>query len=224
MIEPTIWVALAFSGAHLIAPRLFELRRRFEPRPASFAGGMAVAYIFLHLLPELDVGHEHIGDAIYSLTLVGFCAFYGLEHAFSLLDDESRHRRYFLRMAAACLYNATVVYSLGEQLPTSPLLGALYLGGLSMHLIAMDNGLEEHFGRRFLRSGRALLLASVWIGAVLATVTELHEAVVDVSTAMLAGFLMFNVFRDELPSSEAARYPWFVFGALLIFSFWVALA
>ncbi len=40
--------------------------RRFpvESRAGSFAGGLAVAYVFLHRLPEIAEGNEAIGETL----------------------------------------------------------------------------------------------------------------------------------------------------------------
>jgi len=59
----------------------------------SFAGGISVAYVFLHLLPEVSEGDvrlaEVLGDriavtplvdlGIFLVALTGFTLFYGLE-------------------------------------------------------------------------------------------------------------------------------------------------
>jgi len=39
---------------------LGEIRR--APSTASFAGGLAVSYLFLHLIPEVARGNEHLRE------------------------------------------------------------------------------------------------------------------------------------------------------------------
>ena len=51
------------SMAHIFAPRVLnsKLLNRTSSRQnaiASFAGGVAIAYVFVHLLPELAEGEE----------------------------------------------------------------------------------------------------------------------------------------------------------------------
>ncbi len=86
-------IALLLAGMHLAAPRIRKLPLVPESATGSFAGGLAVAYVFLHLLPEIAEGNEAIGEAlsdvvrptpltdlgIFLVALVGFTAFYGLE-------------------------------------------------------------------------------------------------------------------------------------------------
>jgi drug/metabolite transporter (DMT)-like permease len=85
--------ALFLSVLHLLAPRIRKLPLVPEHVTASFAGGIAVAYVFLHLLPELAEGNERVGELldeqgprspllgleIFLVALVGFTVFYGLE-------------------------------------------------------------------------------------------------------------------------------------------------
>jgi hypothetical protein len=86
-------IALGLAALHLAAPRIRRLPGIPETVTGSFAGGLAVAYVFLHLLPELAEGNESVGEAlkhvlhpsplldlgIFVVALAGFTAFYGLE-------------------------------------------------------------------------------------------------------------------------------------------------
>ncbi len=57
-------VSLLLAALHLAAPRIRRLPFVPEDVTGSFAGGLAVAYVFLHLLPELAEGNEAIGEAL----------------------------------------------------------------------------------------------------------------------------------------------------------------
>ncbi len=83
---------------------LFSGKMRFldvTPRSIwlSDAGGISVAYVFVHLLPELAEEQEAIREAVqgtllfveshaYLVSLLGLAVFYGLERA----DTRSRER------------------------------------------------------------------------------------------------------------------------------------
>jgi hypothetical protein len=85
--------ALVLAGLHLAAPRIRKLPFVPERATGSFAGGLAVAYVFLHLLPEIAAGNDAIGEAlsdvieptplvelgIFLVALTGFTIFYALE-------------------------------------------------------------------------------------------------------------------------------------------------
>src|SRR3954471_7049641 len=86
-------VAVVLAGLHLAAPRIRKLPFVPERATGSFAAGLAVAYVFLHLLPEIAAGNEAIGEAlsdvidptplvelgIFLVALTGFTVFYALE-------------------------------------------------------------------------------------------------------------------------------------------------
>ena len=102
MLEPpellTLALAVAFALIHLFVGKLRFLD--VEPRSAwlSFAGGVAVGYVFLHVLPELGLhggafAHatgwpEPLADGlIYTLSLAGLVLFYGVEKAILISRD-----------------------------------------------------------------------------------------------------------------------------------------
>ena len=98
----TLAAALALAVVHLFSGRLRFLRAIPRSRWLSAAGGVSVAYIFVHVLPELAERQQHFSDLavlrflehhIYGVALVGFAAFYGLERLAQLQQtgrDNSR--------------------------------------------------------------------------------------------------------------------------------------
>src|SRR5918911_1584371 len=90
----------------LVVFHLFYGKLRFldgTPRSIwlSMAGGVSVAYVFVHLLPELGEAQETVSEVlseavaflenhVYLVALLGMIIFYGLERAAS---SSRRHRR-----------------------------------------------------------------------------------------------------------------------------------
>lgn len=62
-----IWLsfifAVGFVGIHLFSKRLKLLKVLPRSRFLSIAGGISVAYVFLHLLPELGVFQEELRES-----------------------------------------------------------------------------------------------------------------------------------------------------------------
>ncbi len=72
------WVLLITAvlvAVHLLATHIGRWLDAAEHAAHSFGGGMAVAYIFLNLLPELDKGHQVLGHAVHGIALAGFVGF-----------------------------------------------------------------------------------------------------------------------------------------------------
>jgi hypothetical protein len=75
---------VALAAAHLLAGRLKDASSFW----LSFGAGVSVAFVFLHLLPELDEAADDVEESIGHLVVVsdhpvfalaGVLAFYGLE-------------------------------------------------------------------------------------------------------------------------------------------------
>lgn len=59
----TFIAALVLTLTHLAAGRLSKLHSLPRSRWLSMAGGVAVAYVFVHLLPELAQGQQVMEDS-----------------------------------------------------------------------------------------------------------------------------------------------------------------
>ena len=96
--------ACALAIIHVFAGRLRFLGNLPRSRWLSAAGGASVAYIFLHLLPELNTGQLAIAEEasnlflfeenhVYIVALLGLVTFYGLERLVTQarLDETRAH-------------------------------------------------------------------------------------------------------------------------------------
>lgn len=223
--------ALVLAGLHLAAPRIRKLPLVPEHVTASFAGGVAVSYVFLHLLPELSEGssrvREVLGDEsertpllgleIFAVALVGFLLFYGLERVAERSRTRGDGRVFALHLSSYFVYNAVIGYTLPLSWRTSVPFAVLFSVAMGLHFVLTDRGLQEHYGSRFDRRRPRLVLASAlllgWAGAALASPTS--GLVVSVLLAFLAGSVLLNVFKEEIPSSRRSHFGWFTAGLVL---------
>ncbi len=261
-------LALLLAALHLAAPRLRRLPLVPEGSTASFAGGTAVAYVFLHLLPEVAAGNEAVGEAlsdvlrptpllelgIFAVALVGLTVFYGLERlaqrsgsATPAVPPAGRAQRpgtgkpalqlaegprpaegpsarvYVLHLGAFLVYNALITYTMALRLRTGVLFALLFTLAMGLHFVLTDRSLEEHHPTRFRTRGRWALAAALVAGwALSALFAPTSTLVVAVLTALLAGAVLLNVFKDELPAGRRSSFPWFLTG-LVVYSALLAL-
>ena len=223
--------ALVLAGLHVLAPHIRRLPFVPERATASFAGGIAVAYVFLHLLPELAEGNERLrevlgeegerspllGLEIFLVALVGFLVFYGLERLAERSKDGERSgdgRVFALHLGSFFVYNAVIAYTLPLNWRQSIPFAVLFTIAMGLHFVLSDRGLEEHYGERFDRwPPRLALAAALLVGwALAATVAPTSGAVVSALTAFLAGSILLNVFKEELPSARRSHFGWFTVG------------
>jgi len=217
---------LAFVLVHLAAGRMPFLARAPRSGWLSAAGGVAVAYVFLHLLPEL-AGHQDMVAAayglgggpsermVYLLALAGVAAFYGLERlARTSARRESVARRdFWLHVGAFALYNAVIGYLLLHRADDGGGSTALYSVAMALHLLSNDLGLSAHHSARYDRSGRWVLAVSVAAGYAAGLVVAVPEPALGLVSAFLAGGVVLNALKEELPRERDSRFLPFLAGA-----------
>lgn len=226
-------IALVLAGLHLAAPRIRKLPLVPEAVTGSFAGGLAVAYVFLHLLPEIAEGNEAIGElledtievtplfdlGIFVVALTGFTAFYGLDRLATSRQTRKRPDSaalYWVHLGSFAIYNALITYTMALRVETGYLFAILFAIAMGLHFVLTDRHLEEHYPRRFAASGRIVLAGALLLGWVLSIVfAPTSTVVVAILTALLGGAVLLNVFREELPSDRGSSFPWFLTGMVL---------
>ncbi|WP_153555577.1 ZIP family transporter [Roseimaritima sediminicola] len=221
--------ALALVVVHLFSSRLRFLEVIPRSRWLSIAGGVAVAYAILHLLPELQKYHEALSEVgsrlslpgehvIYVLTLFGLVAFYGLEK-FAAKSKGRAHSDtenagvFWLHIGSYSVYNALIGYLLvREDRSLRSLL--LFFVGIGLHFVVNDHGLWQHHKQTYRRFGRWMLSAAIMLGWLVGIATEIHEAITASVIAFLAGGILLNTFKEELPEERESRFWAFSLGAL----------
>ncbi len=215
-------IVLVLALLHLGLPRFRGWLERKERLVGSVGGGLMSAYVFLHLLPELDEGQAVIGRSIYGIALLGFLLFDGIERwAWTRTKDaepEARRKASFPhRVVLAAGYNFLILYSLPEAIYDSYLVVYLMLLTFVLHLVHVADslsGLDEHAYDRW---GRHVLVLGLVAGAALHAAAPPSLRVVNVSTALLSGSILFTVFKEQLGEYEKTSYRMYLGGVLAYF-------
>ena len=228
-----ILLAAGLALVHLFAGRLRFLSTIPRSRWLSFAGGISVAYVFAHLLPQVAAGQEVFSETglggrvvrdghVWLLALLGLVVFYGLERAATRSraeGDESQADRtesgvFWLHMASFGLYNVLIGYLLGEGEGGSGSGVALFWTAMALHFFVNDYGMRTDHKARYTQIGRWILAAAVVTGAVVGVTAHVHEAIVAGLVSFLAGGVVLNVLKEELPEERASRFWPFALGAV----------
>lgn len=241
MIAATLLCALAFAAIHLFIGRMSGLHAARRSGWLSFGGGVAVAYVFLHVLPEL-VEHntilaQWIGEdawvadqVVYLVALAGLVVFYGLERHVQTSRKERLAERgedrphdavFHIHMAAFAVYNLMIGYLLLHREVPGFVSLALYGAALGVHFLSNDYGLFLHHREEYERRVRWIMAGAVLLGWLLGLGVELPAAPLSLVFAFLAGSVVMNVMKEELPEDRQARFgPFFagtaLYGAVLI--------
>jgi len=227
----------------LVLTHLFSGQLRFtsirRSRWLSAASGVSVAYVFVHILPELNqhqtvLARLNIGvisyleHHVYVIALLGLIVFYGLEKM-AKLSRQGRKGEvtspgvFWLHIASFSIYNALIGYLLlhREQPGITNLL--LFSCAMALHFVVNDFGLREHHKYSYDRIGRWILAAAIIVGWVLGSATEIGKAAIAVLFAFLAGGIVLNVLKEELPEERDSSFSAFALGAGIYTSILLAL-
>ena len=226
-------LAVGLAAVHLFSGRMRFLSASPRSRWLSAAGGVSVAYVFVHLLPDLAAEQETVREAVggsfifleyhvYLVALFGLVAFYGLERA----AKTSRRRRrdaggegavgagiFWLHVYSFALYNALVGYLLLHREEPGFRSLVLFAFAMGVHFVVNDFGLREDHEGAYDRVGRWVLAAAVLAGWAAGLLFEVSEAALAVLFAFLAGGVIMNVLKEELPEERESRFWAFVLGA-----------
>ena len=224
-------LAAGLALVHVGAGKLRFLSTVPRSRWLSFASGISVAYVFVHLLPELAEGQEALAEAgiagglveeghAWLMALVGLGVFYGLERAAKASREQSEREGgadetepgvFWLHTVSFALYNVLVGYLLGRG-EVGAGLGTFWIA-MALHFFVNDYGLRQDHKARYTRLGRWVLAAAVVGGAALGLAVEVHEAVLAALVAFLGGGVVLNVLKEELPEERESRFVPFALGA-----------
>lgn len=208
---------------HFMSSRLRFLDAIPRSRWLSVAGGVAVAYAILFLLPELEKHQEAFADVlfvgergVYALTLLGLIGFYGLEKLArgDNEDEQPSNDIFWVHIASYGLYNLIIGYLIVREDREFTTL-ALYVIGIGLHFVVNDHGLRTKHRERYRRSGRWILSATILVGWGIGTATKIHSAVTAAFIAIVAGGVLLNTFKEELPEERESRFVAFSAGAFL---------
>jgi hypothetical protein len=221
MTVPSLVGVLVVAVLHLGAG---HVHRGVLERPTwlSVASGLAVAYVFVHLLPELAETQARFLEArrerpldwleshVYLAALVGVLLALGLDRATA--DHGKRGERFWLHTGSFALYNLLV----GGLALRVPNVGTLILAVIAFgaHFVVNDHGLQVEYGRAYVRYGRWLLAAAIVLGWVIAYVLRPSVVLEAALLGLLSGGIIMNVLKDEIPGRREGRYGAFVAGAI----------
>lgn len=202
----------------------------------SIAGGISVTYIFLQSFPELQefqlaLEHEDIHSIpgiaeleIYFIALLGLTFFYGLENKTkkSVESDrkpdpgngEENTGMFWIHISSFAIYNFIIAYLLLNKEDVSTLGMITYTIAMSFHLIVTDHSLEDHFKNSYQQKGRWILVVALFLGWLTSLWLIIPKIFLGMIFAFIAGGIIMNVLKEELPRERDSNLTAFCLGVL----------
>jgi len=231
-LAATLIFSLAFIAGSLLHRQDATRRRGL----VSFSAGAAIAYIFVHLSPELEsarnvfvekTAHRGMLYAWYSVplsTLLGFVLFYGLDqfvlrlksrNASAEVEKESAEEKAFwVHIGVLGAYVCLVAYLLVDTLEEGEVRIWLYAVAMGLHFLTVSRGLSREYKKLYERKGVWLPAVCSLGGWAIGLLVDLQKALVAVLLGLVAGAVIVNTLIDELPREKDGRFFPFAFGAL----------
>lgn len=226
-----ILAACIIVAVHVYSPRLTFLHA--VPRSAwlSAAGGIALAYVFVHVLPELAERQlAHVTDQqsllgqereLFLLALAGLLSFYGLDRLVSMAPGGAQADNggappgvFWGHIASFALYNGLIGYLIVHRDHGGWAGLAAYSGTMAVHFVVNDRAMYRHHGAQYVAAGRWILAVAVFAGLAAGLATTIPDLVVSLLFAYLAGAIILNVMKEELPEQRESAFSALLAGAV----------
>jgi hypothetical protein len=230
----TLLAALAFASVFLFGWRLQLHRRGWRRASLSASAGAAVAYVFIHLLPDLEEARRAYVQAtaswtswlaeshVYMAALAGFVVFYGIEHMVAwsrrplsgeATEGDGGSPIFALHIGGFGIYVAMVSYTLVRGMGLAEISTALYAVAMGLHFLSIDHSLRREHASRYLRPGRYILAAAALAGWSCGIWVQIPDAIVSMLLGLVAGGVIVNSVVMELPREKEGRFWAFLAGA-----------
>ena len=193
----------------------------------SLAGGVAVGYVFVALLPKMGYYTRLFVDAhpenpdfgllrLYLFGLLGFLVYFAADRYHAKSDGN--RKAVVLHGVVFAAYSVLVGYLVAhaDEVRTGYVPHVAVGVVMAVHLFAVDHQLRGWHRAAFDRVLRYVLALSVVAGWCIGHWLELGKDAVAIWSSILAGGILVNVFSEEFPRGGRGDARAFLFGVVLV--------
>jgi hypothetical protein len=240
LVVVAFFSALIFALVHLFSNRIYRYTQRHRNKMLSFFGGISAAYVFLDLIPRLETTRIHLSTifsevpaflnvlAVPGLAFIGFMVFFILEH-FAVYSRKGKHAKvggefenisasttsFIINIGVIAFLNIVIGYILRFEAESGLLSLIFYTAALSLHLVILDDAIEQHYKPLYLRFGRYFASAMPLAGWGFSVFFPENPSEGYLLLGLILGVVLYNAIKDAVPKWGGKDSRLFVFGALL---------
>lgn len=214
---------LVFALVHLFAEKARGLEKVTHGGLLSAGGGVAIAYVFIDLLPKLNENDSLIrnqwGELLpyvehhaYIMALAGFLLFFGIDRSNALLKEKIS---FPLALFSYSFFNFLVGYAVVDKNNPEVQPLVLFTIAMGLHYFVNDFSLSEKYGIKYQNEGRWILILSLLLGWFTGFMITLSAPAIALVSAFIGGGVILNVTRHELPKKTPHSFIAFCCSALL---------
>jgi hypothetical protein len=237
MIILSFFLIVLFVGVHFFVKYFTSLMEQPRKPLLSIASGASIAYVTVHLFPEFQklqkefnlLGSipERFHDySLYLIATIGFLAFYSINHFVKRGNQNGGNPSFLvfsIHIGAFVIYNSFIGYYLIKGLKQEPKHLVIFSAAFLLHLMVNDVGLRLDHKKRYDPEGSTVLALSVVGGWLLGCFVTLPTPVFALWFSWLAGGILLNTIKEELPSERKSRLLPFVLGIVLASALFILL-
>lgn len=242
---PTLSVAVLFAAIFLLGRRVCHPAWTHRRRFLSFAAGVSVSYVFVHVLPGLARAREVQTQlpsgfrilfpevSVYLWAMAGFLGFYGLDTMVSRRrsgPSEAAAGRgaaepwqAWLHIGGFAVYAWLLTY-LMMWTGKGSLSLCLYAAAMGMHLFPIAWNLSHEYSALYDQRGALVPALASLAGWACGLLPSIPHPLLAVLVAVVAGGVIVNAMIAELPKEKGGRYPAFLAGAVIYTSVLLAVS
>ncbi len=213
-IQLAIGLALLLGLVDYLSEGHFMRKRGpFKERLVSFAAGLSVSYLFLHLFPQVYTVVDDVPRLIFLSMLIGFVAYHAIEkliYKYIRRDDvindiELEHSMtlFFYHFVIGIVFLTLMRESRWD--------GILFLVPVSLQVIINALPHAHRFRRKWIK---AFFSAAPLLGVLVALVVPIPLVIYALLLGLVAGILLFVEAREVVPRRRAESIVWFLIGVV----------
>lgn len=185
----------------------------------SFAGGIAITYLFLELIPR-SIPTD--GELFFLFILLGFCAFHLLEEYLYEHADGKKLKRELKEEHAVLFagYHVLVGMLLLYFLRQNILFGVLFFIPVALQALLSSAALRNVYEPLRTKGSVKIFLALMpLLGVIITLFLPLTPRVFHMLTGVIAGSLIHLVVRDIIPKNRQGYPTFFALGVITMMGF-----
>ena len=228
---------MVMALAHIISNKDKLLEAFASHGLISFGAGASVAYVFIHIFPEIGVfqqqftghsGHNQpvnfINQPLYLVSLGGLCLLYLMDTIEAGLRNErsnelQRHKYYMqlfsVRAILYILYNIVIAYIITQRPGEGIINITLIAIALMLHFIIVNIRAHEAYGKLFEKYIRWPAACGLLLGWILGITVKFPDAVIITAFSLIGGMITYIALKSELPQTKHKAPFHFLAGAVI---------
>lgn len=221
------------ASVHVFANKISALHTLSRCKWLSLAGGISVAFVFVDILPELHSMQDSLREDekpaflreeyLYVMALAGVLFFYGLEKTIIKFEEKNASDKdmaieddiFWWHIGVFAVFNIVIGYYFHHEMEVNGTSSFLSFIALGFHFLINDYALLQHHEKMYHDTGRWIMGGAVLAGWGIGAVFTIPDLFSFTLFALLAGAIIVNSFKEELPEDKETNSGFFLVGAAL---------